>query len=82
MKQKNILKLNAYLALITVVLFVITGFGITQYRIVEKITFGFLTKALSFQIHAYLIYPLILFLAIHLLFSCKLYKGVRNEKSK
>jgi hypothetical protein len=44
-------KTNAYLALTTVILYIITGYGITQYRVVEKITFGLLTKAWSFTIH-------------------------------
>ena len=80
MKKKTILRINAYLALVTILLFIITGYGITQYRTVEKITFGLLNKALSFQIHAYLIYPLILFLAIHLLFSCNLFGCARKWK--
>ena len=59
-------KLWAYLALATVVLFIITGYGITQYRIVEMLSFGLLSKPLSFRIHSWLIVPLILFLLMHI----------------
>ena len=72
------LRVNAYLALVTVLLFVITGYGITRYQLVEKITFGLLNKALSFQIHSYLIFPLIIFLLIHLLFACNILGRLRK----
>jgi cytochrome b subunit of formate dehydrogenase len=41
-----------WLLLTTVVVFVITGFGITEFRIVESLTSGLLTKNLAFGIHA------------------------------
>jgi hypothetical protein len=72
MKEEHTLKirkLTAHLALVTVILFVITGYGMTQYQIIEKITFGLLSKSLSFKIHSYLIYPLIVFLLGHLYFA-------------
>jgi Ni,Fe-hydrogenase I cytochrome b subunit len=36
---------------ITTIVFVFSGYGITEYRIVEAITLGLLPKALAFQIH-------------------------------
>jgi thiosulfate reductase cytochrome b subunit len=71
-------KTNAYLALVTVLMYIITGYGITRYQLVEKITFGLLNKALSFQIHSYLISPLIIFLLIHLLFACNIFRRQRK----
>ena len=82
-KKNQIRKTTAYLALITIILYIITGYGITQYRIVEKITFGLLHKSLSFKIHSWLIYPLIIFLLVHLYFSCDLFSWLRkNGKNK
>ncbi|MFH1562132.1 MAG: hypothetical protein ABIF11_01745, partial [Nitrospirota bacterium] len=37
---------------IMIILLVITGFGITEFRIIEVLTFGLLTKNLAHQIHA------------------------------
>jgi thiosulfate reductase cytochrome b subunit len=82
MKRLNVRKTAAYLSIATVILYIITGFGITQYRIVEKLTFGLLSKSLSFKLHLWLIYPLIIFLLVHLCFSCDLFKGLRKNERK
>ena len=86
MKKINFRKIAAYLFLLVLVLYVITGYGITRYQIVEKITFGILSKALSFRLHRLLIYPLIILLIIHLYYSCSLLdyfkKFFKSEKKK
>lgn len=79
-KYKSRIRITAaYLALLVVILYIITGFGITQYQIVEKLTLGLLSKPLSFKIHSYLIYPFILFLAIHLYFSCDILNRLKRK---
>lgn len=78
MNEKLIRKIAAYLALIILLLYIISGYGITQYQIVEKITLGILTKSLSFKIHSVLIIPLVILLGIHLYFSCDLFKKWRK----
>ncbi len=55
--------------LVLVILYIVTGFGITQFRIVEQLTMGLLTKSLSFKIHFDLIIPFIILLALHVSFS-------------
>jgi hypothetical protein len=45
---------------------VITGFGITEFRTIEPLTLGLLTKPLSFQIHSALAYPFVVLLAVHI----------------
>ena len=72
-------KINAYALLVIVMLFVITGYGITQYRIVEMITFGLLTKQLSFILHMYLIIPLVFTLLVHLCSSCGILSILRRD---
>lgn len=39
---------------VATVILLISGFGILYYKIVEMLTFGLLSKSLSFQIHYYL----------------------------
>jgi cytochrome b subunit of formate dehydrogenase len=56
------------LALSTIV-FIITGLGITEYRIVELLTMGLLTKNLAFMIHSVLWIPFVILLTLHVLFS-------------
>jgi len=67
-----------WLLLIAVVLYLVTGLGITQFRTVETITFGLLTKSLSFKIHDNLLIPFIILLGLHIFFSLikKREKGV------
>ena len=46
--------------------FVASGYGITEYRTVEALTFGLLSKQLSFAMHGALTIPFVLLLALHL----------------
>ena len=52
--------------LIVTVVFLITGFGITEFRTVETLTFGWLTKNLAFKIHNNLWLPFIILLILHI----------------
>ena len=61
--------LTHVLLTIIIILFIITGFGITNYQIIESLTLGGLSKPLSFQIHTNLILPLIILLVLHISFS-------------
>ena len=49
-----------------VVLYFVTGFGITEFRTVETLTFGLLTKSLSFQLHNILWIPFLILLILHI----------------
>jgi len=59
------------------IIYVITGFGITQFRIVESLTFGLLTKPLAFTIHENLLIPFLILLILHICFAFIL----KNNKS-
>lgn len=50
-KQNLAKQIVHWLLLAVTALFLVSGFGITQFRIVETLTFGLLTKALAFKIH-------------------------------
>jgi cytochrome b561 len=49
-----------------VIFYLITGFGITEYRIVEPLTFGLLTKSLAQRIHISIEIPFIILLVLHI----------------
>jgi cytochrome b subunit of formate dehydrogenase len=54
---------------IVTVAYIITGFGITEFRTIESLTFGILTKPWAFKIHTNLEIPFITILAMHILLS-------------
>jgi len=70
--MKNVLRQNLakrlaqWLLVVVVILYIVTGFGITEYRTVELFTFGLLGKSLSFKIHNNLIIPFIGLLGLHI----------------
>ncbi len=72
-------KIVRWLLLAAILLYVLTGYGITEFRTVESITFGLLTKPLSFDIHHYLIYPMAGLLAIHVVVPIVLRLVRRNR---
>ena len=53
------------LLLIVTMVYLISGFGIAEFKIVESITFGLFTKKLAFEIHEYLWIPFAVLLALH-----------------
>jgi len=55
-----------WLLTVLVIIYLITGFGIIEYRIVEPLTFGLLTKSLAQQIHISLEIPFIILLILHI----------------
>jgi len=55
-----------WLLLAVVALYFISGLGITQFRTVESVTLGLLTKPLSFQMHDFLWIPFVILLALHI----------------
>jgi cytochrome b subunit of formate dehydrogenase len=53
--------------LILTVLYLVSGLGITQYRIIEAVTLGLLTIYLAFRVHDDLLIPFIALLCLHIL---------------
>ena len=56
-----------WLLLIFIVIYIITGLGILYYQIIGTLTLGLLTKALSYQIHLYLLIPFLVLLILHII---------------
>lgn len=78
MEVRQLKRPAGWLLLLLSVLLVITGLGITGFRIVEAASFGLLGKALSFQLHSLLWIPFIIVLAAHLALSCRASGRRRN----
>ena len=74
-----------WLLTVVAIVYLITGFGITEYRIVETLTFGLLTKSLAHQVHMNLEIPFVVLLVLHIWFLPLLkhfrLKGVRSTSS-
>lgn len=75
---KIVKKVIPWLLLAVLALYIITGFGITQFRTVESITFGLLTKNLSFKIHNALTIPFLVLLVVHIVLPYVLRKINRS----
>ncbi len=67
--QDLIKRIVHWLLTIMIVLYLITGFGITEFRVVEALTFGLLAKNLAFKIHNNLWLPFIILLGLHIFLS-------------
>ena len=59
-------KIVIWLLGIVTVLYIVSGFGITEFRAVDTLTFGLLTKNLAFRTHDSLWIPFIVLLTLHL----------------
>jgi len=77
---KTIKTVMHWLLAIVIVLLLVTGFGITEYNIVEDLTFGLLTKNLAHQIHTSpaLWISLLVLLCLHVGFSLRLMSKSRK----
>jgi cytochrome b561 len=64
--QQRVKKTIHWLLTVLVIVYLLTGFGITEFRIVEPLTFGLLTKSLAQKIHINLEIPFIVLLVLHI----------------
>jgi len=77
--QQLVKRLIHWILTALVIIYLITGFGITEYRIVEPLTFGLLTKSLAQKIHINIEIPFIVLLILHIWFL-PLLKYFRSKK--
>ena len=68
-----------WLLAVLVILYLVTGLGITEFRTVETLTFGLLTKNLAFKIHNSLWIPFIILLGLHI-FLALIKRSKRDKK--
>ena len=78
---KRIRRLIRWALVLVTITYIVSGFGITEFRTVESLTFGLLTKAWAFRIHTNLEIPFISLLALHILPSPakRAYSLIRNQ---
>jgi thiosulfate reductase cytochrome b subunit len=67
-----------WLLLAFVILYIITGLGVTNYEIIEAVTFGGFTKLGTFQLHSSLLIPFIIVLALHIALTVVKNRQKRN----
>ena len=59
----------------------LSGFGITEFRTVETVTFGLFDKVLSFKMHEYLWIPFLVLLVLHVFLSLARKRFRRTDNS-
>lgn len=68
-RKKNIRRVGrwcGWIALALLAFTLLTGYGISQFRIVGSLTFGLLNKAVAHRLHHYTDIPMIIFALIHI----------------
>jgi len=67
--------------LVATLLYLLSGLGITQYRLIEPLTLGLLSKGLSLKIHDNLLIPFLLLLSVHVLLgpATQIYSRVKRK---
>lgn len=65
-----------YTLLFVLALYLVSGFGITEFRIVEFLTFGLLNKTVAFILHNSLLVPMLILLILHII------QGYLSRKSR
>ena len=68
MKRHLVKKVINWSLFALTVVYCLTGLGITQYRIVEALTLGILSKNLSFRLHENLLVPFLVLIGLHIFF--------------
>ncbi len=72
--MKNFKIITRWLLFIVSGLFILSGYGITEYQTVSKITFGLLGKAESFRLHSFLVWPFIILLLAHVAMASNFFR--------
>ncbi|MBN2334302.1 hypothetical protein JXL21_02000 [Candidatus Bathyarchaeota archaeon] len=72
-----------FLLTVATALFVVSGLGISEFRLIETLTLGLLTKTRSFWLHSVLLYPFtaLLFLHIYYAVAPRLRRNVKSSES-
>jgi len=77
-------KTISWLLLVVTAVYIMTGFGITEYRIVEPLTLGLLSRTLSFKVHLNLEIPFMILLLLHISFGPidRIYRRLTGRKHR
>ena len=80
--KEKLRKAVHYLFMLVTAAELISGFGITQYRLITPLTGGLLDKTLSFQIHYALTWPFIILLVLHIYLVLTIRRGREKKTDK
>jgi hypothetical protein len=69
---RRLSRITAWALLVSVIVLVFTGWGITQTGIIHSITFGLIDRRLADLIHRDMNYPLAIFFLTHVLVNIKI----------
>jgi hypothetical protein len=69
-----------WLLFVGVLLYILSGYGISESRAVESLTLGLITKQVAFSIHDNLIIPFALLMFLHILpFFIRLFRWISHR---
>ena len=71
MTNRAVLRLVHWALLLLALLTVVSGLGITEFRVVTALTFGLLDKATAFRLHLWLWIPFLVLLSAHVLLTAR-----------
>ena len=71
MSVRTVTRLVHWLLLVFALLTVVSGLGITEFRIVEALTFGIFGKAVAFKLHLWVWIPFLVLLLAHVLLTAR-----------
>jgi len=77
--MKSIKRVIRWSLITAILLYIVSGFGITEFRVVETLTFGLLTKPLAFKLHDYIFIPFAILLAMHILLTLAFRSRVNSK---
>jgi thiosulfate reductase cytochrome b subunit len=63
--------LLAWFTLMLFVLFILTGYGITNPKMVNELTGGILTRGVSLNLHMMIAFPVLALLTVHIVIGAK-----------
>ncbi len=66
--RRTLKRATHWLLAVVIILYIVSGYGITEFRVVERITFGLLSKPLAFRMHSILTMPFLVLLGLHIYF--------------
>ncbi len=79
---KRIAEVSAWALLATIVVAVVSGWGITQTGIIYRLTFGLMNRGLADAIHRAVNVPLALFFLLHVFINIKLKISQRSPSKR
>ncbi|MBN1152847.1 MAG: hypothetical protein JXA58_06515 [Dehalococcoidia bacterium] len=71
MGNRPITRLVHWALLVTALFTMVSGLGITEFRIVEALTFGLLNKASAFRLHLWIWLPFLVLLVVHVILTTR-----------